>query len=72
MERKDWHRADIIAAIKKKGTTLSEVSRATGYAPSTLSNAFAHSWPKAEKIIAEVIGVPPCDIWPSRYNKKRK
>ncbi|MCO6524081.1 MAG: helix-turn-helix domain-containing protein, partial [Candidatus Schmidhempelia sp.] len=23
MERKDWHRADIIAAIKKKGTTLS-------------------------------------------------
>ncbi|MCO6524082.1 MAG: helix-turn-helix domain-containing protein, partial [Candidatus Schmidhempelia sp.] len=45
---------------------------ATGYAPSTLSNAFAHSWPKAEKIIAEVIGVPPCDIWPSRYNKKRK
>ncbi|TEA26508.1 helix-turn-helix domain-containing protein [Candidatus Schmidhempelia bombi] len=72
MKKKDWHRADIIAAIKKKGTTLSEVSRTTGYAPSTLSNAFSHSWPKAEKIIADTIGVHPSEIWPSRYNKKSK
>jgi Ner family transcriptional regulator len=72
MEKKDWHRADIIAAIKKKGTTLSEVSRTTGYAPSTLSNAFAHPWPKAEKIIADAIGVHPSEIWPSWYNKKSK
>lgn len=63
----DWHRADIIAAIKKTGTSLQRLSVANGLAKSTLSNALERHWPKGERIIAEVIGRKPSEIWPSRY-----
>ncbi|HED2453423.1 TPA: helix-turn-helix domain-containing protein [Citrobacter freundii] len=26
-DKRDWHRADVIAALKKKGTSLARVSR---------------------------------------------
>lgn len=55
----DWHPADIIAAIKKRGTSLS-----------TLNNALARRWPKGEKIIADFLNVSPAEIWPSRYMQK--
>jgi len=54
---KDWHQADIIAAIKKKGTTMAAVSRRAGLSSSTLSNALIRKWPKGERLIAEAIGV---------------
>ncbi|WP_437608577.1 helix-turn-helix domain-containing protein [Erwinia sp. V71] len=64
---KDWHPADIIAARKKKGTTLAAVSRQAGLSSSTLANALSRPWPKGEWLIAEIIGVHPAKIWPSRY-----
>ncbi|CAM6978369.1 Ner family regulatory protein [Citrobacter freundii] len=36
MMQPDWHSADIIAALKKRGTSLSAVSRNSGLASSTL------------------------------------
>ncbi|PWC10501.1 helix-turn-helix domain-containing protein [Brenneria corticis] len=63
----DWHPADIIAALKKKGTTMAAVSRAAGLSSSTLANALARPWPKGEWLIAEALGIPPEEIWPSRY-----
>lgn len=63
----DWHNADIIAALKKKGTSLAAVSRLAGLSSSTLSNAMTRKWPKGERLIAEAIGVRPEVIWPSRY-----
>ena len=54
---KDWHQADIIAAIKKKGTTMAAVSRRAGLSSSTLSNVLTRKWPKGERLIAETIGV---------------
>ena len=68
--KKDWHPADIIAALKKKGTTLSALSRQSGYAPSTLSNALVRPWTKGELIIANALGIEAKRIWPSRYRKK--
>ncbi|WP_267330422.1 MULTISPECIES: helix-turn-helix domain-containing protein [unclassified Gilliamella] len=68
--KKDWHPADIIAAMKKKGTTLSALSRQSGYAPSTLANALVRPWTKGELIIANALGVEAKRIWPSRYKKK--
>ncbi|RKS84451.1 Nlp family transcriptional regulator [Orbus hercynius] len=73
MINQDWHSADIIAALKKKGTTLSAESRKAGYATSTLANALARPWTKGEIIIANALGIGPEHIWPSRYlNKARK
>ncbi|MCO9809335.1 helix-turn-helix domain-containing protein, partial [Salmonella enterica subsp. enterica serovar Mbandaka] len=39
MMLQDWHPADIIAALKKRGTSLSALSRQAGLASSTLANA---------------------------------
>lgn len=66
-ERQDWHRADIIAALRKKGTSVSALSREHGLASTTLANALRNPWPKGEKIIATAIGVKKEVIWPSRY-----
>ncbi|MCX2945697.1 helix-turn-helix transcriptional regulator [Rahnella perminowiae] len=63
----DWHQADIIAALRKRGTTLAAVSRSVGLSSSTLSNALSRSWPKGEKVIAQALNVHPSVIWPSRY-----
>jgi len=65
----DWHPADIIAAIWKRRTSLIRLSRQNGYADGSLSVAMSRPWPKAEKIIADCIGVPPQEIWPSRYHQ---
>lgn len=65
--RTDWHQADIIAALRKRGTTLAAVSREAGLSSSTLANAFSRPWPKGEWIIANYLGIHPSEIWPSRY-----
>ncbi|GAL44502.1 MULTISPECIES: helix-turn-helix domain-containing protein [Citrobacter] len=69
MMLQDWHSADIIAALKKRGMSLAAVSRNAGLASSTLANALTRHWPKGERLIAEALDVAPEDIWPSRYSK---
>ncbi|ARJ41446.1 DNA-binding protein [Pantoea alhagi] len=65
--KQDWHTADIIAALHKKGTSLAAVSRQAGLSSSTLANALNRPWPKGEWLIAEALAVHPAEIWPSRY-----
>lgn len=65
----DWHNADIIAALKKRDLSLAELSRRNGYRSNGLKNALARRYPKAERIIANAIGVTPQEIWPTRYHK---
>lgn len=69
MTQPDWHPADIIAGLKKRGTSLAAVSRQAGLASSTLANALIRHWPKGERLIAEALGIAPEQIWPSRYCK---
>ncbi|MBN3134843.1 helix-turn-helix domain-containing protein [Pectobacterium punjabense] len=71
MENNDWHPADIIASLRKKGTTLAAISRKTGLASSTLANALTRHWPKDERLIAEALNKCPEEIWPSRYQNIR-
>ncbi len=67
MERKNWHHADIIAALHKAETTLAALSRQHGLSSSTLANALSRPWPKGEWLIANRLSVHPSVIWPSRY-----
>ncbi|MDC9589767.1 helix-turn-helix transcriptional regulator [Xenorhabdus sp. XENO-10] len=64
--RNDWHQADIIAALRKRGTTLATVSR-EALSSSTLANTLSRPWPKGEWIIANYLEIHPSEIWPSRY-----
>ena len=67
MMQPDWHPADIIAGLRKKGTSLAEVSRRAGLASSTLANALTRARPRGEKLIADALETSPEIIWPSRY-----
>ncbi len=64
----DWHPADIVAALRKLGWSLTQLSLQHGYASKALSLATQKPYPKAEKIIADTLGVRPDQIWPSRYD----
>lgn len=67
--REDWHPADIKAALEKKGWTLVALAAHHGIkGSSSLSHTFERSFPLNEKRIADAIGVPVQEIWPSRYN----
>lgn len=63
----DWHPADIVAALRKRGTSLAAVSRSAGLSSSTLANALSRPWPKGEWLIADTLEIHPAEIWPSRY-----
>lgn len=68
---KDWHRADIVAALRKAGWSLRRLATHHGYAaPTTLITALDRPWPKGQRLIAEAIGIDPAKIWPSRYQDK--
>lgn len=67
----DWHREDILAAIRKKKKSLAALSREYGLSSGTLVNALNRPWPRGEQIIAEIIGLTPQEIWPSRYQLKK-
>lgn len=63
----DWHRADVVAALKKVGWSVRALSIASGLGPNTLKNALSQPYPKAERIIADALGMRPEEIWPQRY-----
>lgn len=66
--QKDWHPADIKAALHKRGITLMGIAEAHGLtSSSTLSAALVRSYPANEKRIANALGIHPKEIWPSRY-----
>lgn len=64
----DLHKFDLIISLWRLGTSLQRLSRKNGYTRTALTMALYRPWPKAERIIAEALGVTPEYIWPSRYH----
>ena len=71
---KDWHWADVLAVLKKRGWTLSAIARVEGYyRGNALAEAARRPYPRAEAILAAYAGVDhPMVIWPSRYDASGK
>lgn len=66
--QEDWHPADIVAALRKAGYTLSKLAFEHGLKDSSgFSKAMVMSFPLGEARIAKALGVHPMTIWPSRY-----
>ncbi|ENO80298.1 helix-turn-helix domain-containing protein [Thauera sp. 63] len=63
----DWHKADIKAALEKAGWTLRALADHHGVSSTTLSHAFDRCYPVSEVRIANAIGVPVQEVWPSRW-----
>lgn len=68
--REDWHQADVIAALRKRGITLKGLAQMHGLRDSSsMSAALVRSVPCNERRIAAALELEPKDIWPSRYNE---
>jgi len=63
----DWHRADIIAALKKQGWSIRALAAQANVRPTTLYGALVKPYPKSERVIADALGLKPEQIWPQRY-----
>ncbi|HTQ14047.1 MAG TPA: helix-turn-helix domain-containing protein [Rhizomicrobium sp.] len=66
-----WHAEDVKAAIRKKGTTLTELAAEYGYSESYLRGTLIRRRVHGEQIIATFLGVAPADIWPDRYAARK-
>jgi Ner family transcriptional regulator len=66
----DWHPADVQAALKKRGFSLAGLSAANGYHVTAAGKALRRPWPALEVLIADALGIPPYEIWPSRYRSR--
>ncbi|EHA6362444.1 transcriptional regulator [Salmonella enterica] len=63
----DWSSRAIYTALELKGVDLSELERELGLKSGSMRNVFYRRCRKYEAVIAEIIGVEPAVIWPSRY-----
>jgi Ner family transcriptional regulator len=64
-----WHPADIVAAVRKRGSNLRRLSIANGKAESTLRTALLKPRTPSNRIIAAFIGVPMHELWPRWFDK---
>lgn len=67
--RKDWHPADVKAALEKSGTSLRALARKFGY--SHIQRVLKSQWWAAEQIVAGALNMRAEEIWPSRYETPR-
>ena len=69
---RDWAWPDVKAALEKAGSSLAQIARESSVDITAITRVKNIHLPKSQKRIADVIGVPPRDIWPSRYQKAAK
>lgn len=62
-----WHPQDIIAAVRKRGSSLQRLSRDHGFARETFNHALVRRFPNAHAIIADFLGVSRGGLWPHWY-----
>ena len=65
--RSGWHREDIKAAIRKRGTTMNALAIERGLRPSTIRNALSRPVFSGEIAISEFLGVAAHELWPDRW-----
>ena len=66
-DKAGWHRADIVAEIHKRGSSLARLGEANGFANSTLRSSLSIRHPRAHRVIAEFIGISVVVLWPQFY-----
>lgn len=67
MTEKNRHPQDIIAAVRKRGSTLAAEGRKTGFGYNTLYKALTTRFPNAHAVIARACGESRHAIWPEWY-----
>jgi Ner family transcriptional regulator len=65
----DVHPADVVAALKKCGSSLAALAKEHGYARRSFSSVWVKAWPQVQDILAAKLGTTPQELWPTRYNR---
>jgi Ner family transcriptional regulator len=65
ISQEDMHPADVIAALRKRGTSLRKIAHANGY--SHIQRVLVSPWLAAEQMVAKALDTTPETLWPSRY-----
>jgi Ner family transcriptional regulator len=63
--QEDMHPADVIAALRKRGTSLRKIAQENGY--SHIQRVLTSPWLAAEQLVAKALDTTPQALWPSRY-----
>ena len=67
-EAAGWHRADIVAAVRKSGSSLVRIAAELGLTSSAASRALIKPHSRVNRAIAEVVGASPHEIWPQWFD----
>ncbi|KZY51855.1 hypothetical protein A3733_08845 [Pseudoalteromonas shioyasakiensis] len=67
-----WTVTEIKAALEDEGWSCRQLSFSRGYSSNAVQTALHRPYPAIEKIIASVVGVSACEIWPDRYGEDGK
>jgi Ner family transcriptional regulator len=66
----DWHPADVIAALRKRNTSLRQLALKNDY--THIDRVLREHWLAAEQVVAKALGMKPEQIWPTRYQDPEK
>ena len=64
---KNMHKEDIKAAVRKRGLSLEELSLQSGLSKSAIPVGLTKPVPRANRAVANFLGVELQDLWPSLY-----
>ncbi|TQD37437.1 helix-turn-helix domain-containing protein [Rhodobacter capsulatus] len=68
---KIWTKAQIKCALEEKGMTLSGLAILNDMNPSQMRSVWSRPVRPAEKVLAEFLGVPPAELFPTRYPMRK-
>lgn len=68
---RDWKALDFVIELRRRHSSWAQLAREQGWHPNTLRTVVDRPWPKAERIVADFLGVSPDVIWPSRYGARK-
>ncbi len=68
--KKGWHREDIKAAVRKRGTTMRAIAIDAGLCKDACHIAMTTPFPAAQHAIAKFLGVSLHSLWPAWYDKQ--
>lgn len=63
------HKEDIKAAIRKRGETLQSLTRKNRLGYSSLTTCLDRPLPRANRVIAEFLGLPLSHLWPRWFDQ---
>ena len=65
-----WHRAEIVAAVKIRNSSLAELARENNLADSTLRAALSYPRAPSNTIISRFLGIPLHELWPTWFDER--